>query len=113
MEDLVMQRKGKAVLVAYSGEITLDVTPALRTAIDEELGREPFNFLILDLSAVNFIDSSGIGFLVALSTRIEDSDNSFYLLRPGAQVLKTLELVQLKRYFKILRNDEELAALTI
>lgn len=113
MENLQIEKRNKAVLVTCSGEITLDVTPRLRECIEAELGGGGYSFLVLDLSEVRFIDSSGIGFLVALSTRIEEQDKSFYLLRPGAQVLKTLELVQLKRYFKILRSDEELAALTI
>jgi len=91
--------------------MTLDVTGELKVAFDAILADA--ECLILDLSGVSFIDSSGIGFLVSLASRVENEAKSFYLYRPGAQVVRTLELVQLKKYFKIIGTEEELAPLML
>jgi len=112
MEDLRIERKRSVVLAAYAGEMTLEVTRRLRRALEQAMGEDD-DCLIFDLSGVSFVDSSGIGFLVSLSTRVENEGKSFYLYRPDAQVVRTLELVQLKKYFKILGTEEELAPLML
>ncbi|BBD08907.1 STAS domain-containing protein [Desulfovibrio ferrophilus] len=113
MENLRIKRTRNAALADYTGEMTLEVTRELRETIDAVMTDDDVQCLIFDLSGVSFIDSSGIGFLVSLASRVENEAKSFYLYRPDAQVVRTLELVQLKKYFKILGTEEELAPLML
>ncbi|SKA69927.1 STAS domain-containing protein [Desulfobaculum bizertense] len=113
MEDCMSSREGPAVLFSFRKELTLECIPELREKIQKTLEEGRYTFVILDLSEVAFIDSSGIGFLVAFASELEAKDRSLYLYRPRPQVLKTLELVQLSSFFKILRTDEERAALLL
>lgn len=113
MEGLRIEDKGGTLLVAWSGEMTLDTTAGLRSGIDAAMGGKDFRCLVMDLSDVGFMDSSGIGLLVSLSSRVESGERSFYLYRPSTQVARTLDLVRLRKYFKILSTEDELAPLML
>jgi len=112
MEGLLIEKKDGLVAVVYSGEITLDVTPGIKAEVSAATEDVDYKNLIMDLSGVSFIDSSGIGFLVSLNSRIRNAGKTFYLFKPSPQVAKTLELVQMIKYFKIIGSDEELKALS-
>ncbi len=108
MEGLRIEQRNGAVIVTIGGEITMENTPELKQEVEQAI-KGDYEHLILELSDVSFIDSSGIGFLVSMSTRVGNAGKSFELLKPSPQVTKTLELVQLIKYFRILRSDDELA----
>ena len=112
MEGLLIEKKDGLVAVVYGGEITLDVTSVMKGEINAATESVDYKNLIMDLSSVSFIDSSGIGFLVSLNSRIRNAGKTFYLFKPSPQVVKTLDLVQMIKYFKIINSDEELAALS-
>ena len=112
MEGLLIEKRDGLVAVVYSGEITLDVTTGIKAEISAATGDVDYKNLIMDLSNVSFIDSSGIGFLVSLNSRVRNAGKTFYLFKPSPQVVKTLDLVQMIKYFKIISSDEELAALS-
>ncbi|MFO7818434.1 MAG: STAS domain-containing protein, partial [Desulfovibrionales bacterium] len=65
-----------------------------------------------DLSDIKFMDSSGIGFLVATNNKVKQSGRGFYLYMPSPQVIKTLKLVNLFSFFEILRDEDDLVAVT-
>lgn len=113
MENLRIEKKNRALVAMLEGEMTLDVTSSIRERLSAAMQKGGFDCLVLDLEQVGFIDSSGIGLLVSLSSQIEGDEKSFYLYRPGQQVARTLELVQLKKYFKVLQTEDELAPLTL
>ena len=54
---------------------------------------------LLDLSAVEFIDSTGVGLLIRLQKKVHDSDKQLVLLAPSANVQRALELMQLQSFF--------------
>lgn len=110
MESLHVTRKDETLYIGYDGEITIEDTAELKRTIEGLLG-EPYGSVVMDLSKVGFMDSSGIGFLVALNTRVQNAGKKFYLFRPSQQVKKTLELVQLIRFFEIAEDEEELTTL--
>lgn len=109
MEGLRIEQRGDALVVTIGGELTMENVPDLKQEVEKTL-KGDYGKLVLELSEVSFIDSSGIGFLVSMSTRVTNAGKSFSLLRPSPQVTKTLELVQLIRYFSILDSDGEAAA---
>ena len=109
MENLSWDKKGNALLGKYVGEITMEVTSGFKQEVERSLGDAPT--LVLDLSEVSFMDSSGIGFLVACNTRMQSAGKALVLYQPSTQVRKTLGLVQLMSYFQVADSDAELDSL--
>jgi anti-sigma B factor antagonist len=112
VENLTWIHKGDSLMGKYSGEITMEITQAFKREVEKVLEDGKSSLLVLDLSEVSFMDSSGIGFLVACNTRLQSSGKSLALFSPSAQVKKTLELVQLMEFFKVAETEQELDALT-
>lgn len=54
---------------------------------------------LLDLSAVQFIDSTGVGLLIRLQKKVRASGKQLILLSPSATVNRALELMRLKNFF--------------
>jgi anti-sigma B factor antagonist len=109
MEGLKFESRNGSLLASYDGELTLEVTRDLKKSVQEKIDETGCKLLAMDLSRVNFIDSSGIGFLVSLASRLKGAGVDFVLYRPSAQVAKTLELVQLKDHFNTVDSERELA----
>ncbi|WP_043635806.1 STAS domain-containing protein [Desulfovibrio sp. TomC] len=108
MENLTIRREGGALLLKYAGEITLEMTTDLKRRLDAELTEGDVSTVIIDLSAVPFMDSSGIGFLVSVNTRMKSAGKSFYLYQLSPAVEKTLGLVQLIGFFTVLPDERAL-----
>ncbi|MEM1221881.1 MAG: STAS domain-containing protein [Verrucomicrobiota bacterium] len=64
----------------------------------KELDLQGAERVVLDLQAVNFIDSSGIG---ALLSFYKQMNQQVVLRKPTATVLSVLELLRLHRVFEI------------
>ncbi|WP_232662640.1 anti-sigma factor antagonist [Pseudonocardia sp. TRM90224] len=60
---------GSAVVVAVHGELDLHTAPALMAAVDDALGNAALDAVVIDLSDVEFLGSSGLGVLANIATR--------------------------------------------
>lgn len=110
MENVIWETRGTALVLTCSGEITMEVTHALKREVERKLEGGGTTALVLDLSEVSFMDSSGIGFLVACNTRMQSAGKGLVLYRPSSQVRKTLGLVQLMDRFDAAETESELIA---
>ncbi|GFK93051.1 Putative anti-sigma factor antagonist [Fundidesulfovibrio magnetotacticus] len=108
MENLTWRNDGECLIGRFAGEITMEITQDLKRAVEKALADTPAKPLVLDLSEVSFMDSSGIGFLVACNTRLQASGRALALLSPSSQVRKTLGLVQLMEFFKVAETEADL-----
>jgi anti-anti-sigma factor len=59
---------------------------------------------LLDLSAVSFLDSVGVGALVKLDQVARDNDRTMILLRPSERVVRLLEMVGLNDIWQVERG---------
>jgi anti-sigma B factor antagonist len=78
-----------ALVLAASGEIDLATSPRLRETVEAELERGVP--LVLDLSEVTFLDSSGIRVLLGCAARAQAGGTRFTVI-PSDAVGRTLEL---------------------
>lgn len=109
---MTWQEKDGCLVARYAGEITMEVTQDFKREVEKALEGSDAKALVLDLSQVSFMDSSGIGFLVACNTRLQTSGRVLALLAPSSQVRKTLALVQLMEFFKVAESEDELTRLS-
>jgi len=59
--------------------------------------------LDVDLSATTFVDSSGLGALIALHKTMIQRGGTVRILKPAASVLQILELTRLHRILEIVK----------
>ena len=68
--------------------------------------------LVIDLSRIDFIDSSGLGVLVQLAKECANADSKFVLVG-NARVTQTVKLVRLEKYLHLVPDlDSALDSLT-
>ena len=83
---------GRRMVLAVTGEVDVDSTLQLRSAIDSALegGAQE---LWIDLSATSFLDSSGIHLLVAADRRASELRRRFAVICPPGCVRRVLDLI--------------------
>ncbi|MER7276710.1 STAS domain-containing protein [Dactylosporangium sp. NPDC000244] len=93
------RRNGHAHLV-LTGELDLDTAPSLLTAVVAELdtgARE----VVVDLTHLSFIDSSGLGTLVGCWRRAKNVGAELVVAHPNEDVRVTLEITGLDQILPI------------
>ena len=99
LQELTVERYEGVVddqrILLLKGPITIETTPQFERAVRSEQA----DTVILDLSDVPFIDSVGLGSLVA--TYVSHQKNGRYLVLTGvnARVNKVMEITQVKDFF--------------
>ena len=97
-----------AVVVRLAGELDLYNAEAVRNVLIEECARKPER-VIIDLSRVEFIDSTALGVLIEARTKLENG-RAFLLASPAVETRRALEISGLDRHFGM--HDTLDAALT-
>jgi anti-sigma B factor antagonist len=92
-------------VVGVAGEVDLGTTEQVEAALAEVLGEG--RRVVVDLSACDFIDSSGLRTLVTARAAAEDAGDSFALVTDNAGVLRVLSVAALDRVFEIHRSLED------
>jgi anti-sigma B factor antagonist len=87
-------------IVSAHGEVDLYTAPNLRETLAKVLGSHPCPHVIADLTDVVFIDSVGLGVLVAANLRAEDRGVLFTLV-PSSDCRRLLRLTCLDTDFRM------------
>jgi anti-sigma B factor antagonist len=103
-----VERTGDAVVVSLAGELDLYNAEAVRAVLLEECARKPER-VVVDLSRVDFIDSTALGVLIEARSKLENH-RGFLLASPAAETRRALEISGLDRHFGL--HDTLDAALT-
>ena len=93
-----------SILISIKGEMTFDGVDRIRSELDQFISDQEFKSILVDLSNISFMDSTGIRFLVLIKQKMTMPDRPMYLLRPSSQVRKVLDLVQLLQFFEIVED---------
>ncbi|WP_334312238.1 STAS domain-containing protein [Oscillatoria sp. CS-180] len=79
--------------------------PTFRKVMGNYATQGPSN-LILDLSGIDFVDSSGLGALVQLVKKAKDAQGSLQLIA-NPRVMQTVKLVRLEKFLAIQPSVDE------
>lgn len=93
--------EGAALWAVLAGEIDFASAPSLQAQIMAALEQNRTNALILNLSAVQFLDSSGLRVIVQLQRDLESAGGGLVLFDPTAPVLRILALTGLDKHLQI------------
>lgn len=90
-------------LIALEGEIDLHESPAVRDALKTLIEQKTPQVLI-DLSDVHYIDSSGLAVLIDAMQRIQAYGGKFALFGLRASVQNVFQIARLDQVFRIFPN---------
>jgi anti-sigma B factor antagonist len=82
------------------GNLDAQTAPSLRPTIDEILNERP-GLVVVDLSGLRMIDSSGVGAIVSLYKRLRGSGGDLRLGGLAGQPLAIFRVLKLDRVFNI------------
>ncbi len=99
METIHFEKNDDGCVVFASGEIDLSNSQELRKTILAAL--KTYKVVSVDLSAVSYIDSSGIASLVEGLQFSKSNGKQFLLTKPSKQVKAIMELARLDKVFTI------------
>ncbi len=98
MEHSIREEQGSLV-VSFEGDVDLEHSPKAREVLLKCVGQEKDVFV--DLSAVSYIDSSGVASLVEAFQASKRKGKRFVLVAVNASALRVLELARLDKVFTI------------
>jgi len=98
---------GEHKIVQVSGEVDLYNVSELKKALFSITDGKSKS-VVVDLKNVNYMDSSGIGALVAGQKKMKAHSGTFALINIHDDVLNILKLATLDKFFKIYESDDEL-----
>jgi anti-sigma B factor antagonist len=95
----------KTTLVRVIGELDLATSARVESdllrLIHEGLGRK----LILDLSQLSFLDSTGLRALWRTRQHAQTAGTQLYLSAPSESVMRVLKVTKLDRVFKLITDE--------
>jgi anti-sigma B factor antagonist len=94
--EVSVEQKGTVAVVKVSGVVDLGKSPALRERM-LALVREGVKGLVIDMSGVKYLDSSGMATLVDMLNRIEDK---------GGNMVVTGLPKEMRQMFRITHLDQ-------
>jgi anti-anti-sigma factor len=102
-----VRSEGNAAVVVVSGELDLASGPELEQTL-EQLAEQPIELLVIDLRAVDFMDSTGLSIIVKAHQRFTDAGRQLALVRGTPQVQRLLDLTGVAERLPLVDSPEEL-----
>ena len=86
--------RGETVGLQLGGDLDMSATFALEPVIDRVLAEQPRE-LVLDLGKVPFVDSSGLGLLIATQERATRADVGIEITGAGPEIQRVFQIAGL------------------
>jgi anti-anti-sigma factor len=96
---LAVETVGQACVVKLAGELDLYNAQQVREALTDACSESPQR-VVVDLSEVEFIDSTALGVLIEARTKLGNR-RAFLLAAPGLETRRALEISGLDRHFTV------------
>jgi len=96
----------EATVLVLCGDVDLHQSPALHARLVEETGKRPKK-LMLDLTEVPYMDSSGVGTLVEVFRRVSAYKGKMVLFGLNDRVRSVFEITKLDRFFTIRETQDQ------
>ncbi|MHC4471841.1 MAG: STAS domain-containing protein [Planctomycetota bacterium] len=103
--DIRRAAEGNVLVMALAGEFDSVETEGFSTAIEESIG-DGHTRVIIDLGAVEFMDSSAIKCLLKAERDLKDRGGGMCVARPHDMVAKVLERLQISHVIPVCEDLE-------
>ncbi|MBQ8431629.1 MAG: anti-sigma factor antagonist [Clostridia bacterium] len=105
--QVVYETKGDTLVIRVGGEIDHHSAVAVRAGIDEQILEARPGRVLLELSRVDFMDSSGLGLIMGRFALVSKYGGKFAVLDPSPAVLKILRLAGMDRMITVLKTKDK------
>jgi anti-sigma B factor antagonist len=95
------EKRSDHTVLKLEGTLKLGEPSRAFAAHVEKVATEQHGALILDLSQLDYLDSTGVGLFVAALRRFQDNLREFILVNPQRRVLTGLQVTHLDTLFNI------------
>ena len=106
--EILQRREGNVVILDIYGAISLGESKEKFASVMDELLSETGTNVLVNFSAINYVDSTGIGEMVGYLNKFVEKNRQLKILKPHERVLKLLQITKLDTMFEIY-NDEQQA----
>jgi anti-anti-sigma factor len=105
--DLSIEKSGDATVIRIqTARVIYPLLPTLVARTKEEVDRGARS-LVLDLSAVSYIDSATIGCVMDIYRLAKDQGGALHILAPQARVETMLSMAGVHKIIPIFREEDE------
>jgi anti-sigma B factor antagonist len=101
--DLTTVKDGSIAVFALSGTLDIATSPTLRAALLEAADRDDHQ-MIVDLTQLEFLDSTGLGALIGAHKRASEHGGAILLVAHEGQILRLLRITGLLEVFSVYPN---------
>src|SRR5512142_1662245 len=109
--SLSTRSEGDRTVVVVGGEIDVYTAPKLREQLIDLVAAGNYH-IVVDMTKVEFLDSTGLGVLVGGLKRVRAHDGSLRLVCTQERILKIFRITGLTKVFPIHSSVEEAVAAT-
>jgi len=103
--DVSLDDRGIVAVVRVKGEVDTATAPRMGEVVDEQMARG--RRVVLELSAVEFMDLHGLAVLMRASRRARADGGGFALERPAPCVIRLIDLVRMDGEIEILPDGRD------
>lgn len=105
--EISSRQINKATIFDVTGDMDLANSPAVRKALLREVKEKRTPRVVMNLTKVRYIDSSGVASLVEGLKASRDVGTRFILIGLSTSAREVLQLSRLLRIFEIYDNEEQ------
>jgi anti-sigma B factor antagonist len=96
----------KTRMIDLEGEVDVYTAPQLKQQIIDLLDDGALH-IVVNLSAVNYLDSTALGVLIGGLKRLRERDGILELICPNPRIKRIFEITGLNRIFDMYMSEEE------
>jgi len=100
-----VRTEGAVTLIDLNGKITIGEGDVILRESIEKVLKTGTTKILLNLSKISYMDSAGIGELVACYKRAREKGGELKLLNPSGKVEDLLQLTKLEEIFETFRDE--------
>jgi stage II sporulation protein AA (anti-sigma F factor antagonist) len=104
--EIISSVKDGVLCVKPTGDIDHHTAKNMREAIDSLIVRNNPRELELDLSAIDFMDSSGLGLVLGRYKKQSDVGGKFKIINPSRRIMQILQLAGVEKIIRIERVNK-------
>lgn len=105
--EILQRREENVVILDIYGAISLGESKEKFAEVMNELLSESGTNVLVNFSAINYVDSTGIGELVGYLNKFVERNRQLKILKPHERVLKLLQITKLDTMFEIYDDEKQ------
>ena len=90
--QIISSMKNKTLYIKLSGELDEYSASHCKSKLDEAFENLGYNQIVIDLSDLTFMDSTGIGVLIGRYKKVKQNNKQIYIANPNKQIEKIFKM---------------------